>query len=52
MSSYGEVIGAGHGSNYMLQMRTSGEFVLNDLTAGCSAAVAASYLPLKKERQK
>jgi Caspase domain len=55
VSSYGGVVGAGHGSNYTLQVRASGEFVLDDLTAGCSAAVAAGAgrrvgLPFALER--
>jgi hypothetical protein len=40
-STDGRVTNAGHGSNYSLQMRSDGEFVVNELTPGCTASVAA-----------
>jgi Caspase domain len=54
-SSDGRVTSSGHGSQYVLQMRSSGEFRVDELTPGCVASVAAGAgrlvgLPLTLER--
>jgi Caspase domain len=40
-STDGRVTSEGHGSNYTLQLRSGGEFTVEELTTGCTASVAA-----------